>query len=235
MTGTLVLYVNDPGLVPEHFPAWGEVRVLADPVLDFPAHSLWLDEHGLAIVGPGLRKPFRLREAQVTRRLKGRGELLRACGVKKQAPGLRVADLFGGFGIDSAVLALAGCEVHMSEKSPLIRMMAIDLFDRLGIEVDTRHEDARSLLSAAEADVIYLDPMFPEGRSTALPGLTAQMLRELADSGASFDAADWIPDALEHAPRVVLKRRAGDPWHERPDFEIRGRSVRFDVYVRTGR
>ena len=79
-------------------------------------------------------------------------------------------------------------------------------------------------------DVIYFDPMFPPRRKSALPGKRMQYLGELLGEGEAFDTG-LIPKALQRArSRVVLKRRLKDPVTLRPDWTLRGRSIRYDVY-----
>jgi len=194
------------------------------------AHSLWLDAEGLALLAPEYRKPFRLSEALLPRSA-GKSMLLRACGV--HGTQAEVLDPFMGFGVDAIQLARAGCAVLGIERHPIIWLMARDFARRTGITIESRCADGIAVLSEGKRvwDVIYLDPMFPKRNKKALPGLAMQHLRDLSDD-AGVEIERLLGLARRRArQRVVLKRRLRDPVFERPQFQLKGQTVRFDVYA----
>ncbi len=160
--------------------------------------------------------------------------LAKACGVR---PGLRVLDGMAGFGLDGLTLALLGCDVLMIERNLLLFTLLQDALAgiRAGIEmtgtVECRHGDVRGVLAAGDAfDTIYLDPMFSPPDKAALPRRSAQVLADLIGP-ADDDLADVVARATSLARlRVVVKRRRLDATCARPDWQIFGRRVRFDVY-----
>ena len=88
---------------------------------------------------------------------------------------------------------------------------------------------------AQDWDVVYLDPMFPPRRKTALPNLGLQYLRELSAQNGS-DSGDNLQQQIAlarscAAVRVVVKRRLKDPKDALSAFQIKGKSIRFDVYL----
>ena len=163
--------------------------------------------------------------------------LARACDAR---PGLRVHDALAGWGTDGLVLAALGCRVHLSERNAEVHRV---LDSRLRAEsprllrrpdaIRWEHEDARDRWRAGDDfDVVYLDPMFGEHPKTALP---AKQMQVLANLTGEMPVAE-IVELIEHArcvasSRVVVKRRASAESLGRPDWNIRGRSVRFDVYL----
>ena len=79
-------------------------------------------------------------------------------------------------------------------------------------------------------DTVYLDPMFPPRDKTALPRKSAQVLGDLLGESGD-DLHDLVSAAIRRARgRVVVKRRRHDATCAQPDWQIIGRSVRFDVY-----
>jgi 16S rRNA (guanine1516-N2)-methyltransferase len=94
--------------------------------------------------------------------------------------------------------------------------------------------DARHVLPAVAPppDVVYLDPMFPERRTSALPSKEIQYLRRLL-AGTEGAGPELVAAAREcGARRVVVKRPAkGAPLAGPPAFAIEGKLVRYDVYV----
>ena len=72
--------------------------------------------------------------------------------------------------------------------------------------------------------------MFPERSSSALPRMSAQLLAQYVGP-PDDDLAGLIAQSRRAArQRVVVKRRRLDPVVASPDWQIVGRSVRFDVY-----
>lgn len=186
------------------------------------------ESHGVYLKLDDLRR--RLRQ--------GRGlALAKACGVR---PRLRVLDGMAGFGLDGITLAALGCDVWMVERDPLLFTLLEDAIARARESVpipgtiECSEGDVRDVLAAGDAfDAIYLDPMFPSRDKAALPRKSAQVLADLigVDDG---DLADVVSRATPLArKRVVVKRRRHDVTLAVPDWQIFGRSVRFDVYKGT--
>ncbi len=171
--------------------------------------------------------------------------LARAIGLKGHAV-TTVIDATAGLGRDGFVLAGLGCAVVLLERSPIIAALLRDGLERaardpeIGSWVPQRlrliEADSRNYLSAlAEADrpqTIYLDPMYPHRRKSALVKKELRVLRELA--GDDDDAPGLLAAALACARRrVVVKRPRLAPALSgaAPDFEIVAPNTRFDVYL----
>ncbi len=178
---------------------------------------------------------------EVQRRLRqGRKlALAKACGVQ---PGLRVLDGMAGLGLDGITLAMLGCDVLMVERDPQLFMLLQDAIARargdvpLALSIECREGDVRDLLARhVEFDTVYLDPMFPPRDKTALPRKSAQVLGHLLGA-SNEDLGELVAAAIPCARRrVVVKRRRHDVVWLQPDWQIVGRSVRFDVYRGTAR
>lgn len=182
------------------------------------------------------------------RRRGGQNELLgRAVGAGKKRP-LRVLDATAGLGRDSFVLADLGCEVTLAEREPVVAALlrsglarAVSAADVWLAGVAGRmtlvESDARQLGAAAIArqDVIYLDPMFPpRDKSAAVKKEMALFQTLFSRAGAVEDAAALLAWALQAAvARVVVKRPLKSPplAGRGPSHAIRGKAVRYDVYV----
>lgn len=174
------------------------------------------------------------RRARQGRRL----ALARACDARE---GMRVHDALAGWGTDGLVLAALGCRVHLSERNPEVHAI---LDSRLRAEiprglpggpnpVSWAREDARDRWQAGgDFDVVYLDPMFGVHPKTALPSKQMQLLAKMVDPMPNREVVELIDEARRIASaRVVVKRRARSDVLARPHWQIRGRSVRFDVYL----
>jgi 16S rRNA (guanine1516-N2)-methyltransferase len=173
-------------------------------------------------------------EATELRRRAADGSMLkRACGALGDKT---VLDPMAGWGVDALLLAAAGARVIAIEQEPLLHALGRDLARRSGITgVEFRCGDGRGALAAADSvDLVYLDPMFPAHGKTALPGKRMQVTRAMPGAVADMapqELLGWIDAARTAARRrVVLKRRLKDPVAGVPDWQIKGRSVRYDVY-----
>ena len=182
------------------------------------------------------------------RRRGGQNELLgRAVGVGKKVP-LRVLDATAGLGRDSFVLADLGCDVTLAEREPVVAALLRSGLRRAQgsdelwlravagrmtlVEGDARQLGAEVLQSH---DVIYLDPMFPpRDKSAAVKKEMALFQILFSHAAAGDDAAALLAWALQ-APvaRIVVKRplKAAPLNGRPPSHTIRGKAVRYDVYV----
>ena len=214
------------------FDLWCDLHEVDAPMqVDVP--SLYLDYQGLALCSPGNKRPFRLAEQNLHRRSVGarKGELARACGLNMG--NLSVLDACAGFGTDGLTLSMLGCPVTLVEREPLIWILLQD-FARSFDNSQVMFMDCKDALSGNQTwDVVYLDPMFPERKKNALPNQALQHLRYLTqDAQDASDSTDLIRLALSCANnRVVVKRRLKDPVIEGVNFQIKGKTVRFDVYL----
>jgi hypothetical protein len=192
-----------------------------------------------------------IRVDEVLRRAGQSSELLKACGLR--SPALpesrksaaraaltrpRILDAMGGWGLDGLLLAAAGAHVTLVEREPLLHLLELDLVRRAEArDIEPQLGDGFDLLvPARDFDVIYLDPMFPTRNKRALPGKSMQYLAALltgssGGSGVERSLDRWIAQAVPAArQRVVMKRRLHDPLVATPDWQIRGRTIRYDVF-----
>lgn len=171
----------------------------------------------------------------------GRRQLIaKAVGVqtKKQ---LRILDVTAGLGRDAFVLATLGAKVTMLERNPVIaallkdgvkRAQAAPWFQKLQLKLIA--DDAIRYLKnlTTYPDVIYIDPMYPVRKKSALVKKEMRVLRYVV--GADEDAEKLLALALNKAKqRVVVKRPRLAPTitGPAPDVVFKGKRSRFDVYL----
>ncbi len=180
----------------------------------------------------------------------GKGQALaKAVGLhRKFAP--RVIDATAGLGRDAFVLATHGAEVTMVERSPVVRLLledaciraqahAVECGDKVLQSILARMQlasgDSRDFLDQSEtsADVVYLDPMFPQRTKSALVKKEMRIFHQLV--GADEDADALLDAALRKAIyRVVVKRPRLAPFlaGRAPSYQLCGKTSRFDIYAR---
>lgn len=227
---------------------------VVDPkqVRDYP-RLLYVDSSGLAlrVTGKGAPGPVRAEfvQGKAGYRLAhggGVGQLVaKAVGLNRARAGLDVLDATAGLGQDAFVLAGLGCRVRLLERSPVVHALLADGLARAAqvpgvMEVvsamELIHADSIRWLSAHPeeplADVIYLDPMFPQRGKSAEVKKEMREFRPLV--GDDPDAAALLAAALPRARyRVVVKRsrRAPAIAGPEPSLVLEGKSSRYDVYT----
>lgn len=175
-----------------------------------------------------------------TRWRQNQSELLhRATGITEQRkPG--VLDATAGMGQDAFSIASRGSNVTMVEQHPLIYLLLQDGLKQ-SQDTDAANVTAGLTLIFADAkqvicehqpfDVIYLDPMFPEKRSSAKTKKAMQLFREMVTP--QEDESELLEIACANARhRVVIKRPVKAPPYanQKPDYNLKGRNVRYDIF-----
>lgn len=168
--------------------------------------------------------------------------LAKAIG-RKTHPKTTVLDLTAGLGHDGFVLAQLGFSVTLLERSPIIAALLDDGLRRAlnhekysHINVQLIHTDAtiflKQILQTKQfPDIIYLDPMYPHSRKSALAKKEMRLLRQIV--GDDTDADSLLPLAIACAQRVVVKRPrlAAFLAQLNPHHSIFGKQHRFDIYL----
>ncbi|MCW5203320.1 class I SAM-dependent methyltransferase [Desulfobulbus sp. US1] len=206
-----------------------------------------------------VRVDFTAGHAAYRRKQQKKELLVRAVGGKGGNGGasLNVIDATGGLGRDSFLLAAAGHRVHIFERQPVVAALLADGLARAAAHPETAEICQRIRLTVGDAvpalevmqktgagekgedceggegvDVVYLDPMFPERRKSALVKKELQLLQLLAHLDSSPEKL--LESALEAATRrVVVKRPLKAPFltDRSPSHSLTGKTVRFDVYL----
>jgi len=173
----------------------------------------------------------------------GKGQAIaKAIGLK---PGVQVdvIDATAGLGRDAFVLATLGCKVTMVERSPVAAALLEDGLERayINLEIGAWMKQRMRLhfgsgyeyLQSHQSDVVYLDPMFPHKKKSALVKKEMRVFQEVV--GSDLDADNLLDVALNAAHyRVVVKRPDYAPFlnNKKPTMSIKTKKNRFDVYVK---
>lgn len=155
-----------------------------------------------------------------------------------------ICDATAGFGKDAFVFASLGCTVVMLEKSVVVHALLQDALQRAKYHpevgsviarMSAYHMDSCSLPAtwplADLPQIVYLDPMYPEGKRTAKKEI--QTLRGLL--AAPQDEAALLASARATAQRVVVKRPGkSTPLAEvTPSGSITSPNTRYDIYSKS--
>ena len=168
--------------------------------------------------------------------------LVKAAGLKKDRFPV-IVDATAGLGRDAFLLASAGANVTMLERSAEVHELLKNALARAAAEspelaeVTSRmtliHGDARHLLPALAPDVVIVDPMHPPRRNTALVKEQMRLLSGIV--GADEDSDELMRIALASArERVILKwplRAAALLAAPKPSHQFAGKTVRYEVFL----
>ncbi len=223
--------------------------------LYYDAEGLSLSQRELTLKGDFSSLSKRLRQANLEREL-----IVKAARIKGRTKPIRVIDMTAGMGEDSFLLAAAGFYVDMYERDPIIAALLEDAllraksyepaaakantFESEGTvkilrdaanRITLYPKDSIEALSSegTEADVIYLDPMFPERTKSALIKKKFQLLQQL-ESPCSDENELLNVALLAHAKKIVIKRPLKGPYlaGKKPDYSLSGKAVRFDCIIK---
>ena len=175
------------------------------------------------------------------------GDPLRKSFGPKSLKGAIVWDLTLGLGRDAFQIARMGADIYGWERSRTVlalwedaqkRARKVTALESIFARIHGREGEGQEAFGALAAgtipapDFIYLDPMYPEAEESGAKRRKEMVLLR-AVAGADSDAASLFSAAKSvAAKRVVVKRPLRAKAWGVPDVEFRGKSHRFDVYVR---
>lgn len=177
----------------------------------------------------------------------GKGQTIaKAIGVSsKNKP--HVLDATAGLGRDALVLANLGCKMTLVEQSPILAEMLLQAKQqaesnpqfqqatKAGFDIYNNNADEfMQQRIIADADVVYLDPMYPENKKSALVKKDMQILQKMLGHSSEDEIACLLDIAVKFAKqRVVVKRPKGaKPIRGiAPTMSLNSKKTRYDVYV----
>lgn len=243
------LYTSEPALTERAAELAARIGTQFLSAQPAAALALCLDNNGLALIDTRPKAPGPLR-ADFRPLLRRSGSLrheaiARAIGLRR-GHALRVIDATAGLGRDAFVMANLGAQVHLLERSPVIYALLHDAYTRAQQDPALAVVTARMTLQQGEAiellpnisqqlnaDIIYLDPMYPEASTKGQVKKDMQFLRALL--GPASSAEPLLQAALaSQCRRVVVKRPNRAPVLSKiltPNHIIQGRHTRFEVYL----
>ncbi len=178
----------------------------------------------------------------------GRGQAIsKAMGLKSGITP-SILDTTAGLAGDAFVLATLGCPVTMIERSPIIYCLIENALERASLNENFQtilnqgfhviNQDSNAYISEQRVtdndrpDVIYIDPMYPDRKKSALVKKDMQVLQRL--HGIDDNTAELLDNALQYArKRVVVKRplQAEPISKKKPNTCIKSKKTRYDIYT----
>ena len=192
----------------------------------------------------------------------GKGQIIAKAVSLRKTPCPLILDATAGMGKDAFVFASLGARVILLERSRVSAALLCDGLQRAALEEDiadiiermtfvygdarflgcsfaegsnladgSNHADGSTLLTETP-DIIYLDPMFPHRKKSAL--VKKEMLAFQSLIGDDDDSDELLNVCLQLAKkRVVVKRPIKAPWldNHKPSLSMNMKKHRFDIYL----
>ena len=178
----------------------------------------------------------------------GRGQAIaKAIGLKSGITPT-VLDTTAGLAGDAFILATLGCPITLIERSAILFSLLEDALERAQLNEGFKlisqqgfniiNADANDYITEQRTknqtapDVIYIDPMYPERKKSALVKKDMQILQRL--HGKDDHASALLDNALLYAKkRIVVKRpsQAETLNEKKPNTCIKSKKTRYDIYT----
>lgn len=224
--------------------------------LDFAdkSHQAWrlvLDELGLSLQHQNNKQALSIHfdQGKNDHRRKfssGRQQpLSKAVGLDKPRQ-LHIIDATAGFGRDAFVFASLGAQVTMIERHSAMAALLYDGLERARLNVELEPILAKTTLVHASSidylkalpeqeqpDVIYMDPMYPDRKKSALVKKDMQAAHAIV--GADQDSEALLETAISTAKkRVVVKRpKSAEPIAGKvASTHVQSKNTRYDIYTK---
>lgn len=178
----------------------------------------------------------------------GRGQAIAKAIGLKSAVTPSVLDTTAGLAGDAFVLANLGCTITMIERSAIIHCLIENALQRASLNdtftpilnqgFNLINQDAIEYINEQRVtdntapDVIYIDPMYPDRKKSALVKKDMQILQRLHKK--DDNASELLNTALMYAAkRVVVKRpmQAETLNNKIPNTCIKSKKTRYDIYT----
>ncbi len=170
--------------------------------------------------------------------------IARAVGLNKNK-NLKIIDATGGLARDAFVLASLGAELNILEQSPILCVLIEDalnagardpdiaaIIQRMNIQNCNSVDALCGVRLWKYADVVYMDPMYPNRQKNAAVKKDMQLLHLLI--GPDSRAEDLLGSAMSAArKRVVVKRPTKAPplSTHRLAGNVASKNTRYDIYT----
>ena len=156
---------------------------------------------------------------------------------------LKIFDATAGSLIDTIIFLKLGHKVVACEQSKILFRLLNDAILRAKKEYDffdnlsfINSDSAVIIDSYLDSDIFYFDPMFEEVKQNIKRSGTLQKIGNVLSFEKLEDTSAQIFDHLlkKKYKKVIVKRPIkSNPLYEKINYQVKGKAIRYDVYVKT--
>ena len=163
--------------------------------------------------------------------------------IGKNKAKLKIFDATAGSLIDAIIFLKLGHEVVACEQSKILYRLLNDailrakkeynFFDNLSF---INSDSALIIDSYLDSDIFYFDPMFEEVKQSIKRSGTLQKIGNVLSFEKLEDTSAQIFDHMlkKQYKKVIVKRPIkSNPLYEKINYQVKGKAIRYDVYVKT--
>ena len=163
--------------------------------------------------------------------------------IGKNKAQLKIFDATAGSLIDTIIFLKLGHRVVACEQSKILYRLLDDAILRAKKEYDffdnlsfINSDSALIIDSYLDSDIFYFDPMFEEVKQNIKRSGTLQKIGNVLSFEKLEDTSAQIFDHMlkKKYKKVIVKRPIkSNPLYEKINYQVKGKAIRYDVYVKT--
>ena len=163
--------------------------------------------------------------------------------IGKNKAQLKIFDATAGSLIDTIIFLKLGHKVVACEQSKILYRLLNDAILRAKKEYDffenlsfINSDSAVIIDSYLDSDIFYFDPMFEEVKQNTKRSGTLQKIGNVLSFEKLEDTSAQIFDHMlkKKYKKVIVKRPIkSNPLYEKINYQVKGKAIRYDVYVKT--
>ena len=163
--------------------------------------------------------------------------------IGKNKAQLKIFDATAGSLIDTIIFLKLGHKVVACEQSKIVYRLLNDAILRAKKEYDffdnlsfINSDSAVIIDSYLDSDIFYFDPMFEEVKQNIKRSGTLQKIGNVLSFEKLEDTSAQIFDHMlkKKYKKVIVKRPIkSNPLYEKINYQVKGKAIRYDVYVKT--
>ena len=163
--------------------------------------------------------------------------------IGKNKAQLKIFDATAGSLVDTIIFLKLGHKVVACEQSKILYRLLNDAILRAKKEYDffdnlsfINSDSAVIIDSYLDSDIFYFDPMFEEVKQNTKRSGTLQKIGNVLSLEKLEDTSAQIFDHMlkKKYKKVIVKRPIkSNPLYEKINYQVKGKAIRYDVYVKT--
>ena len=162
--------------------------------------------------------------------------------IGKNKAKLKIFDATAGSLIDTIIFLKLGHKVVACEQSKILIKLLNDGIERAREEYSffknliLINEDAANIIELhQDSDIFYFDPMFNKTKRNLKRSGTLQKISNILSHEELEDTSKDIFNYLQKSnyKKIIVKRPINSkPLHEKINYQVKGKAIRFDIYIK---
>ena len=163
--------------------------------------------------------------------------------IGKNKARLKIFDATGGSLIDTIIFLKLGHKVVACEQSKILYKLLDDAIFRAKKEYNffenlsfINSDSAKIIDSHLDSDIFYFDPMFKNTKQNIKRSGTLQKIGNILSLEKLEDTSAQIFDHILNIKykKIIVKRPIkSNSLYEKMNYQVKGKAIRYDVYIKT--